>query len=605
MATYGTSYVDIVVSWTSSSGGTNTGTAPAYYSSILTSQYTIVSGDLVGGTPSVSSSGSTITCVVLNPNDTIGTATFRVPYTYDLTATGGSITIQTANASASATEVTNAINNVASFEPSSASWTKTISPTPISLAQGNSATYTITGESGGGSISTQVVVYCTGAEIVITGTPSSSRFMYDTGAATIINDGGTTFTPSDCNKYLVRWIDASNYHTITSLTENGTYKIYATKTNYTNAWSSAFTLSVIPIITTSELTLEIGSTLGQAFALISYNVASNATIVSHAWQMYKEVTDEYGNTTSQYVDVTDSENIWLGSNLTRLIITDSNGISSPQKDITIIGQNDTIPATTTRGFPYLSGYLSTSYNNVMAGLDVSGVGNILKIDYKMTNATTAGYSLEYIWTSTATYYVPQAVKYTNQYGKFISFVFKFGTLTEITSYTNGLIASRALPAVSSADYTDFYFESPTITYHKDSGNTHALTYQLNFLASTAETNRVILGYRFIEQMLNFKTDIDNERKVYLSTETYGKFENLAPKGTLYSTITTSVSVDTLNKAVCLALGGDFSTLANNYKAWAIVDGNGNLLLAYNMTDPFNDSVKDASGVVYFNFRHTR
>ena len=88
------------------------------------------------------------------------------------------------------------------------------------------------------------------------------------------------------------------------------------------------------------------------------------------------------------------------------------------------------------------------------------------------------------------------------YGRFNRFLFKFGTFREITELGSATAKAKTLPVSATTDFDAFYFESPTITYHKDSGNTHALTYQLNFLANESETSKIILGYHFIEKMLS-------------------------------------------------------------------------------------------------------
>ena len=271
----------------------------------------------------------------------------------------------------------------------------------------------------------------------------------------------------------------------------------------------------------------------------------------------------------------------------------------------IITIEDTIVPTTTTGFPYLTTYFASTDNstshNVMTGADVSSVGNALKIDYLFSASTVAGYKVSDISSGGATYSVAEGVNYCDTYGRFNRFLFKFGTFREITELGSATAKAKTLPVSATTDFDAFYFESPTITYHKDSGNAHALTYQLNFLANESETSKIILGYHFIEKMLSSSS---GTRRVYMSIyDTYNKFDNLTPKGELYNSVTITTEVGA--NYVKLTLGGGFIDNAPACKSWAICDGDNNVLIAYNMVNPFNADDIDRSGVIYFNFSHRR
>lgn len=551
--------------------------------------------------------GSTITawCTA----DAVGTTDLSVNGDTSIQILNGSYTITTSNSYVTTAEVTNALNQYANTNTIPNGATFVFSPTPSQINVNSSQTYTITatlGGAGGITGSGTCTIYVVRPAVIVTLNSSFEKnYEYNFSSITIKTNALSSTTPSGATTFLAKYTSPTSYQGITNLTENGQYIIVGISSGYSNGLSSVFNLKVIPVIANpTSLEAPVNTSWQDVFNMLNVQKSSDVSIVSKTLRLDGSVILE----DDSYVF---SE---VRTYSIKTTCTDSNGLtSSPITFILYV-----VDEVEVLGFPPLSTYFKgTSFGHnyeVMTGADVSAIANTIKIDYQFVSSVVAGYAQERISNGAiigTIYDMPKGVRYANQYGLLNAFLFKFGKYTKVTNVVTGQLPNdenatfdtqvnnaRLQPACETSDFSDFYFESPMLLYYKDAGNTHALTYQLHFLPKQSETQKIILGYNFIESLIN-NDGTDTIRNVYTYAGTYSKFQNTAPLGNLDigASVNTSISG---NKVILNVTGANLA----GKKSWAIVNGAGTLLLAYNMVDPFTN-VNDNNATLYFNFGHER
>lgn len=476
-------------------------------------------------------------------------------------------------------------------------------PTAAQLNVNQSATYNVTAHnshySNLSANATTIRLQPRPVEIVLQ--PSiTTTFDYGTSDATIINANLLRKTPSNATVGLYIKRPGGVFERVFNLREYGNYWFIAAAKNYRDGYSTDFGLKVRPTITmNNEISVSRLDTLSEIDVDIKTAVGTTPMKI---WTIDGvQQDDEY---------VCDLEGTFDAT----LQVRDSHNppTSSVVKSFRLNVTPETIDATVIRGFPPLSTRFHSSAigGSILAGADVSAAGNALKIDYQFPSSIVAGYQKAKQEKNNMLFYAPQGVKYTDAYGRFNNFGFDFAVYNEIISFNDVGEKSSNLPECAEEDFGAVLFTCPYLEYHKDGGNTHALTYQLNFLARYNRSSRVVVGYRFVEKLLNFNAADaanDNARNVWFSNEIYTKFENRKPKGAIQSgvTLATEIVSNNIYKYVKIQLNGTFASIAAQYKSFAVADGHNNLLFAYNMENPFNASDRDYAGVVYFNFLHRR